>query len=338
MANSLLAFLYSRIKGSQEDTATLSLNYILGRSEILCSAFTRLLSERLHLEYIPLAYSPQVIGKQKERPDIVGFNGTQKRIIIEAKFFASLTENQPNTYLASLDGQGGLVFLCPESRLNWLWDYLVNSVQCQPIGQDQYCVDVNGTHMAIVSWYDMFSYLQSFSDSKAPESMEDLHQLWGYCKQIEESSFFPFSEDDFDPGIARSIDRYYYVVDETVANLFSRKDISATKFRTRQQAQWFGLSQYLSVEGIGVGIHHHREIWKKSSPSSPFSLEIFSRGEALDKYLASLGSRMVERDNKGIRHIVLKPPIGLELRESAQFLADQVIEHVQKINALREKE
>ncbi len=56
----------------------------------------------------------------------------------------------------------------------------------------------------------------------------------------------------------------------------------------------------------------------------------------MDKYLASLGSRMVESDNKGTRHIVMKPPVGLELRESAQFLADQVIEHVKGINELKQ--
>jgi hypothetical protein len=47
---------------------------------------------------------------------------------------------------------------------------------------------------------------------------------------------------------------------------------------------------------------------------------------------------MVESDSKGIKHIILKPPVGLELRESAQFLADQIIKHVKEINALREKE
>ena len=47
MAESLLAHLYSRIKGSQEDVATLSLQYIVSSSEKLNAAFNRLISDTL---------------------------------------------------------------------------------------------------------------------------------------------------------------------------------------------------------------------------------------------------------------------------------------------------
>ena len=73
MAGSLLAYLYPRIRGSQEDVATLSLSYLLAQSDILRSAFTKALSSHLHLS--PDAYihfNTQVIGQQRERPDIVG--------------------------------------------------------------------------------------------------------------------------------------------------------------------------------------------------------------------------------------------------------------------------
>ena len=47
VAESLLAHLYSRIKGSQEDVATLSLQYIVSSSEKLNAAFNRLISDTL---------------------------------------------------------------------------------------------------------------------------------------------------------------------------------------------------------------------------------------------------------------------------------------------------
>ena len=120
MAGSLLAYLYPRIRGSQEDVATLSLSYLLTQSDILCSAFTKALSMHLHLSPdTSIHYNTQVIGQQRERPDIVGVdeNGVE-RIICEAKFFAALTENQPNGYLRRLAGieNSGLIFLCPDSR------------------------------------------------------------------------------------------------------------------------------------------------------------------------------------------------------------------------------
>ena len=46
MANSLLAHLYSRIRGSQEDIATISLQYLLSQSIALNEAFTQLIETK----------------------------------------------------------------------------------------------------------------------------------------------------------------------------------------------------------------------------------------------------------------------------------------------------
>lgn len=335
MANSLLAFLFPRIKGSQEDVATYSLNYILGQSEVLRSSFTKLLSKALHLGDEPLVYSAQVVGEQKERPDIVGVIDGLERIIIEAKFFAALTENQPNTYLTRLNGQGGLIFICPKSRQIGLWNHLLDLVSYLPI--DEYCVDVNGTHMAILSWDNVFSALQTSADNNAPETKEDLHQLMGFCKEMEDSSFVPFKKEDFGADIAKSIDRYYLLVDTVADQLLNRNDISATKRGLRATPQWSGLSQYIKVDGIGIGVSFHRGIWKKSSPPSPFGLGFFTDETLVNSYIASLGSREVERDSNGAPFILLKPPIGLTLDESACYLADQIVHHVKRINDLRLK-
>ena len=50
MAQSLLAHLYSHIRGSQEDVATLSLQYILSQSEELRYGFNRLIGSKLHVD------------------------------------------------------------------------------------------------------------------------------------------------------------------------------------------------------------------------------------------------------------------------------------------------
>ena len=50
MAYSLLAHLYPRIKGSQEDVATYSLAYILEQSSLLNEVFTRLIGNKLGIE------------------------------------------------------------------------------------------------------------------------------------------------------------------------------------------------------------------------------------------------------------------------------------------------
>lgn len=333
MKNSLLAFLFPRIKGSQEDIATISLYYILGQSDVLRSAFTKMISRILHLDYKPLSYSTQVVGKQKERPDIVGLNNEKEEIIIEAKFFAALTENQPGTYIERLNGDGGLIFICPVSRRSSLWEK-IKPEDSRQLGE--YCVDVNGTHLAIVSWTEVFQELQSCADDYAPETIENLHQLIGFCKEMEDSEFIPFKEEDFGPDIARSIDRYYRLVDETTNKILQRKDVSATKNKLHATPQWFGYTQYINIEGLIIGVYFHRDIWKKSSLSSPFCISFFSDKEYAERYINSLESKYIARDNYNIPYIVIEPPVGLTLDEAAEYMTEKVIKYVKAVKMLHQ--
>lgn len=104
MAESLLASLYTRIRGSQEDVATVSLQYILSSSAKLNAAYNRLLSDSLNLNIgADVRYSCQSIGEEKERPDMSGVDSEGNEIILcEMKFYAGLTDNQPNGYLDRL--------------------------------------------------------------------------------------------------------------------------------------------------------------------------------------------------------------------------------------------
>ena len=115
MAESLLAHLYSRIKGSQEDVATLSLQYIISSSEKLNESFNRLLSDSLKISIDPdISYSCQSVGENSERPDMSGVNRDGQEVVLcEMKFYAGLTSNQPNGYLDRLIKEGGkaLVFV-----------------------------------------------------------------------------------------------------------------------------------------------------------------------------------------------------------------------------------
>ena len=73
MYNSLLAHLYPYIKGSQEDIATYSLQYLLSQSDKLNIAFTKMAVEKMNIELEnKMQYLCQVTGEseERERPDI----------------------------------------------------------------------------------------------------------------------------------------------------------------------------------------------------------------------------------------------------------------------------
>ena len=230
MASSLLAHLYSRIKGSQEDVATLSLQYIISQSPKLNHEFTRLLGLALHGDVkTELNYVCQAVGDNLERPDIAGIdpNGMEQ-ILCEAKFYAGLTENQPNGYLDRLQKEGafGLVFICPAARKVTLWSKILDLCKERKIDLiDSFCVAVDGVRMAIVTWGDIVESLRHVANSEAPDILPDIHQLDGFCKMMDREAFIPFSTEDFGPENAIREERHYQVLDAVFASLIADKSL-----------------------------------------------------------------------------------------------------------------
>ena len=111
---SLLGQFYNRIKGSQEDIASESLTYILKKSIRARQSINQIVKLNTGLEFSDLSYQTQRVGDKLERPDISGIDVNGKEtLLIEAKFWAALTSNQPNTYLKRLSDNTVLIFLVP---------------------------------------------------------------------------------------------------------------------------------------------------------------------------------------------------------------------------------
>lgn len=220
MAESLLAHLYTRIKGSQEDVATLSLQYILSNAKALNDGFNRIVSQKLQVEYDDtIKYVCQATGDNKERPDMAGYDRDNKEIILcEMKFYAGLTDNQPLGYIDRLkDANGqGLIFICPKVRITSLWTKVKERCKSDGRGIEElsnHCIKVDGINMSIVSWGDILDVLYEIACESARESKSDLEQLRGYCNQLDSDAFIPFTDDDFSPEMAKKAMQYYQVVD-----------------------------------------------------------------------------------------------------------------------------
>ena len=100
----------------------------------------------------------QVVGDGGERPDLVGWdqNGDE-RLLVEAKFGAGLTPNQPNEYLRRLRRGGVLLFVAPEARLDTLWPELERRAKKGgfewPADADyRRSVDLGGKRMILTDW------------------------------------------------------------------------------------------------------------------------------------------------------------------------------------------
>ena len=345
MADSLLAFLYPHIRGSQEDVATLTLCHIISQSDALKKRFTQLLANRLHL-VVPteLSFSTQVVGSDKERPDLVGIDANgNETIICEVKFFAALTANQPNGYLKRLQGHSncGLIFLCPQSRTIGLWNQVQSLAQMyspQPI--DDTCVDMSGVRMSIISWSEVLEALKSAARDRDPGMQGDIQQLDGFCHEIENSEFIPFKEADLGADVAKRLDGYNMVVD-SVTDLLLKQDVfHASKRGLRATPQYYGYTQYIRIGDYALGIFFDRSLWKKqSSTITPFWFYMkdknWSEDDALKSYYRSLPDRMTERITDGNVFIALETPTGCTLEETALHLFKQIMKHISDAETYR---
>lgn len=345
MKYSLLAHLFPRIKGSQEDVATYSLSYILEQSIILNEAFTKLISLRLHVPTEKtLSYNCQDADSDFGRPDIAGYEAGTLRILCEAKFYAGLTANQPVSYLRRLQGteNSGVVFICPKDREISLWDKVVSLAEAhempgEPI--DDFCMDYSGTRMSILSWSEIIAELLRVATERHPEMIGDLRQLEGFCNKVESEAFIPFNDDDFSIQTARNIDRYYLVVDQVSEVLKTHKEFSPTTKGLRHSPRWQGYSTYLYMDGKGVSIDYMRNLWKApTSISTPFWCHIRDIQEGhwrltdrMNRFLSSLDSRKVE-SFYGDPYMALIPKPYQTLEELAEDLANQILDYLRDYN------
>ena len=93
----------SRWSNRTEDIAVDALGFILSRSRAARTALRNIIETAVQDIGELTGAKTQVTGDDGARPDLVVFGrGGKERVIVEAKFWAELTENQPGTYLARL--------------------------------------------------------------------------------------------------------------------------------------------------------------------------------------------------------------------------------------------
>jgi hypothetical protein len=132
----LFGHLASRFSAHPENLATEAVAFIVNRSPEMREALRRL-AGRTGIELPPIAtFRSQAGDGQGNIPDLVGVDATgAERLVIENKFWAGLTENQPAGYLERLPVEGGAVLVCvvPSRRLPIVWTELAGSAINQAI-------------------------------------------------------------------------------------------------------------------------------------------------------------------------------------------------------------
>ena len=335
----LLAHLYPHIRGSQEDIATLSLQYLLTQSIELNRAFTKRLSEivRIDLEET-LQYSCQVVGKgeEKERPDMVGVSSQgNEQILCEMKFYASLTENQPLTYLDRLKNNNGkgLVFICPASRQTSLWAKLQELCNGREIDQVACnCISVDGVALGIVSWTEIIYLLEQVASATAIAYSSDVLQLKEYCNLIDSEAFIPFEAEDLSAEMANKCERYYQVIDEVIDLLCADKNLVTSKNRLKATGYRKGYTRSLYINELSITLNYDRDLWKRTSTvETPFWVAIRDKEWHQDSAIVEKLS-LIPEYRKGrlwdLIWVALEPMQNATFSEVCEDLKNKILEYL----------
>lgn len=345
-SETLLAHLTGRFVTQAENLATESLAYLLDRHEVASAAFHRfILSVHPDLPH-PLRYWTQNWAAEDQAiPDLVGVasDGTQP-LVLEAKFWAGLTENQPVTYLGRLPAQepGLLVFVAPAARERYLWHALLDrcrgtAVEVTPrnsqLGVQSGDVSGGQGHvMAVTSWSTLLAALDSALEmAHEHEGLSDLRQLQGLCQKMDEEAFLPIRSEELTGDIGRRLEQLSTVIDDVVEELKGAGHADTAGLSRSAGSGWFG--RYLKLAGWECLLHVNFHRWATERPT-PVWLRVTDKRvslghelvEALNPLRHAVPSRLVVTDGRILIPLLLsvgadRDQVQRELIEQAQELA-----------------
>ena len=228
---SLLAYLSRRLSDRTEDIAVEALGHILsgprsqasrqGLQDVLrgCSADFGTMG----------GVETQSTGEEGERPDLAGFDEQgQERLLIEAKFWAGLTENQPLAYLRRLpnDKPSVLLVVAPSLRLETLWAELrrrASESEDIHLGDGQSDSEVRWTtvganrKLTLTSWRNLLGGIEAQANAAGDiQIVNDVRQLQGLAEQEDSNAFLPLRPEQISAEFPRLLLHLYRLIDGTV--------------------------------------------------------------------------------------------------------------------------
>ena len=269
----LLCHIANSIGTSAEDIATMSLHYILQNSPVAKEALLNFIGTELAIDFEQeLHFEIQSCGENKERPDMSLRNQSNDEILLfEMKFWAGLTDTQPNAYIERLKKKNGkgLVFICPNSRLISLSKEVAALAEYET-QMGRLLQKKDFPPILIMSWEELIDLLEP--RLQLEPFYNDLLQLKGLTGEMNNQDFRPFSLCDLSSDMATRIIDYYRIVDKIADSLIIHNFCNSKGLQASPQKD--GYCRYLKVESsaTGIGISFSCNLWQKglNGKTSPF--------------------------------------------------------------------
>ncbi|MEZ4441137.1 MAG: hypothetical protein R3B72_18705 [Polyangiaceae bacterium] len=283
MRNSLFGHLALRFASHPENLATEALCFVLRGSPVASAALEGLFAS-LGVEAPPnLIWSTQAAGDDGSQPDLVGSDTDGRQpIIIEAKFWAGLTGNQPVTYLQRVPRGGALAFVAPARRLDLLWRELVR--RCNDAGvaarekptassEVRRARVVDDRQLLVMSWRALIDALMAKLELAGEQhSTRDLDQLRGLCERMDEEAFLPLTSEELTASALGRVHEFGRIVDDVAAQLCAEGIASTKGLRASGGNGYYGRSMLLN--GVGVFLACDTRKWRAYA-QTPLWISVF---------------------------------------------------------------
>lgn len=221
----------------------------------------------------------QATGEDGARPDLVGFDKRgAERLLIEAKFWAGLTDNQPVSYLSRLATDGGdpcaLLFVAPAARLEPMWNELfrlVGEAGLPPTRREdatelRSAVVNDSTFLVLTSWRNLLDRMAAQVGTAGESHTEtDIRQLQGLARQQDDDAFLPLRREEFGPEFPRRLLNLRRLVDDATDRARSRKILGTEGLKVTPWADGYGRYVRIVDQTPWFGIHHG--LWAGTYPT-----------------------------------------------------------------------
>jgi len=356
--NSLFGHIILRKFSSQgENLATESLHYIISNSSIAKETLLnrlKIVEPNLNDE---LFFRTQVYDEDGAFPDLAGFDDENDQVcIIESKFWAGLTDNQPVTYIKRFNQQKPslLLFLAPAKRIESLWSELKQrcsdgEVEVITENRDEKLIygNLNDKHsICVIDWNSLLNDIEKNLDTAEDYlTKSDVIQLRGLCDQMDNEAFIPFNSEDISPLIAKRNIQFQDLVDNVVDTGLARKKFNKSNPPYKIK---YGYSRAFLLDGNYYHLTFNNTFWNIYR-NTPLWLDIYgkmvyganSKEEKKEEWAERKRIRnalfKLESQNRLFFHesdMAAFIPIKIKLGASEEQVIESILEQIDEIGSL----
>jgi hypothetical protein len=324
-----------------ENLATEGLYFVLNRCSEARRLFTQVLRQSGVSFASDLTFETQA-AEQGAIPDLAAKDAAGSEVaIVEAKFWAPLTDRQPNGYLDRLSASAGLLlFIAPARRFEPLWPELLR--RCKSVGRQvtrearhgaewRVAGLSDGRVLALTSWRAVLEALHTgLQVAGELPAAADVLQVRGLADRMDAEAFLPLTSEELTSTLGTRILQFCGLVDDAVKRLERDGLADSTGTKASAGAGWWLRSFRLHHTGASLFFdarswsQHGQPIWLRIQGSN------WQPSAAVDDALRPLAQETPPRlvtghfDQKYGAHVPICLPTAVERDEVLEAMMRQI--------------